>query len=126
MKKYLLLMLLTPLAYAEVQEFYCEEFERRFLTLKIDTNSDNPIFKIEDSFGLKLFNKDYAKEDIEIQNLVVKVGDDENQRLYMFNRVTNVLVMVDEIYKKNYKESKENFAKNYMRKDWAYRCIEYK
>ena len=126
MKKYLLLMLLTPLAYAEVQEFYCEYSEYNFLTLKIDTNSDNPIFKIEDSFGYNLVNKDYAKENIAIQKLVVKVGDDENKRLYMFNRVTNVLVMVDEIYKKNYKESKENFAKNYMRKDWAYRCIEYK
>ena len=126
MKKYLLLMLLTPLAYAEVQEFYCEEFERRFLTLKIDTNSDNPIFKIEDAFGLNSFNKDYAKEDIVIQKLVVKVSDDENLGSWMFNRVTNVLFYSSDVYKKNYRESKELLKKNYIKQGYAHRCIEYK
>tara|TARA_B110000261_G_C12905019_1_gene286045 strand:- start:294 stop:656 length:363 start_codon:yes stop_codon:yes gene_type:complete len=120
-------MLLTPLAYAEVQEFYCEEFERRFLTLKIDTNSDNPIFKIEDSFGYNSFNKDYVKEDIEIQNLVVKVSDDENLKLWMFNRVTNVLSYASGGKKKFYIENKELLKKNnIIQKGYTYRCIEYK
>ena len=126
MKKYLLLMLLTPLAYAEVQEFYCEEFEGEFLTLKIDTNSDNPIFKIEDAFGLSSFNKDYAKEDIVIQKLVVKVSDDENLRLWMFNRVTNVLMTNRDTNKKYYRNSKESLVKNFISKEKTYRCIEYK
>ena len=127
MKKYLLLMLLTPLAYAEVQEFYCEEFERRFLTLKIDTNLDNPIFKIDDSFSIMPLNKDYAKEDIVIQKLVVKVSDDESQRFWMFNRVTNVLSYASSGKKKFYIESKELLKKNnIIQKGYTYRCIEYK
>ena len=126
MKKYLLLMLLTPLAYAEVQEFYCEEFERRFLTLKIDTNLDNPIFKIDDSFSIMPLNKDYAKEDIVIQKLVVKVSDDESQRFWMFNRVTNVLSVAGEEKKKDYIESKELLEMNHISKGYTYRCIEYK
>ena len=108
MKKYLLLMLLTPLAYAEVQEFYCEAYEQDFLTLKIDTNYDNPIFKIQDAFGTDSFSKDYAKKDIVIQKLVVKVRDDINQKLYMFNKVTNVLSTIRPDKDKEYEEYKED------------------
>tara|TARA_B100000795_G_C22393953_1_gene284470 strand:- start:111 stop:491 length:381 start_codon:yes stop_codon:yes gene_type:complete len=126
MKKYLLLMLLTPLAYAEVQEFYCEEFERRFLTLKINTNLNNPIFTIENAFGLSSFNKYYARKDIVIEKLVVKVSDDENQKLYMFNRATNVLSTVYVGKKKDYIESTELLKRSYIAKGHTYRCIEIK
>jgi len=130
MKKYLLLMLLTPLAYAEVQEFYCEAYEQDFLTLKIDTNYDNPIFKIQDAFGTDSFSKDYAKKDIVIQKLVVKVRDDINQKLYMFNKVTNVLSTIRPDKDKEYEEYKEDLIwKNYMgaiRYLRTYNCIEYK
>jgi hypothetical protein len=119
-------MLLTPLAYAEVQEFYCEYNEYNFLILKIDINSDNPIFKIEDVFGSSTLNKDYAKEDIVIQELLVKVSNDEDQKLYMFNRATNVLLIDGDSKKKDYRESKELLKKNYIGKGLTFRCIEYK
>ena len=130
MKKYLLLMLLTPLAYAEVQEFYCEADMLRFLTLKVDADVNNPIFRIEDVYGGVTYNKDFDKDDINIQRLILKVTDDDDQRLYFFNRVTsNLRVSFNSEKKGKYLKKKEEFLnKNYFTPvtSQSYTCIKYK
>ena len=130
MKKYLLLMLLTPLAYAEVQEFYCEASVFNFLTLKVDADVNNPIFRIEDAYGRFNDNKDFDKDDINIQRLILKVSDDDNQNLYLFNRVTSTLLATYNSAKKNkYLMWKEDFLNSDYHtpgNEKEYTCIEYK
>ena len=108
-------MLLTPLAYAEVQEFYCAQNNFSFLTLKINTDSKNPLFLIEDSFG-SMDNKNYNQENIDVKKLRVTVFDDENRRLFLFNRVTGVLVhdyeRDDREGRKDYLKQKERMLNN--------------
>jgi hypothetical protein len=89
--KYLFLMLLTPLALSEVQEFYCLNDTDDFFTLKINTDSKNPLFTIENRFSW-INNKNYNQENIDVKKLRVTVFDDDNRRLFLFNRVTGALV----------------------------------
>ena len=116
MKKYLLLMLLTPLAYAEVQEFYCASGNTDFLTLKISTDPKNPLFLIEDAFS-NINNKNYNQENIDVKKLRITVFDDEDRRLFLFNRVTGVLVSYyerddDREGRKKYQRYKERMLNN--------------
>ena len=115
MKKILLLILITPFAYADIKPLYCQSDELYFLTLKIDQfDRNNPIFAIEDAMGYKPINKNYDKKDINTNHrLVLKVFDDENFRLYTFNKVTNVLVIASSFdNEKDYKKHKERLIKN--------------
>ena len=73
--KYLFLMLLTPLALSEVQEFYCLNGADDFFTLKINTDSKNPLFTIENRFSY-INNKNYNQENIDVKKLRVTVFDD--------------------------------------------------
>tara|TARA_B100000767_G_C19291468_1_gene339625 strand:- start:53 stop:460 length:408 start_codon:yes stop_codon:yes gene_type:complete len=129
MKKYLLLMLLTPLAYAEVQEFYCASHNTDFLTLKISTDPKNPLFLIEDAFS-NINNKNYNQENIDVKRLRVTVFDDEDRRLFLFNRVTGVLVTSyerddDREGRGDYQRYKGRMLNNIdmPRYTWSYDCI---
>ena len=94
MKKYLLLILLTPFAYSAVDQLYCEHNVQNFLNLKINTDPKDPLFKIEDSFGYNTqFNKSLDKENIVIKKLHVTAFDDEEQHIFLFNKRTKVLVV---------------------------------
>ena len=117
LQKYESIILLDPsLPNTEFFNFYGIIFD-------VPTAFIELIFKIEDSFGVTAIDKDYAKEDIVIEKLIVKVSDDENQRFFMFNRVTNVLYRAGDSKKKDYIKSKEDLKKNYIKKGRTYTCI---
>tara|TARA_R110002074_G_C12263507_1_gene641467 strand:- start:164 stop:565 length:402 start_codon:yes stop_codon:yes gene_type:complete len=113
--KYLFLMLLTPLALSEVQEFYCLNGADDFFTLKINTDSKNPLFTIENRFSY-INNKNYNQENIDVKKLRVTVFDDENRRLFLFNRVTGVVVtdswLDDREGRKDYERYKKRMLNN--------------
>jgi hypothetical protein len=61
-------------------------------------------------------NKSYNQENIDVKKLRVTVFDDENRRLFLFNRVTGVLVhdyeRDDREGRKDYLKQKERMLNN--------------
>ena len=95
MKKYLLLMLLTPLAHSGEYEkdFYCEMNSKTFLSLKVNLDSKDLSFKIEDSFAWTNLNTIADKKNIVVNKHHMTAFDDEKKNIFLFNTTTKALVV---------------------------------
>ena len=91
MKKLLALILLSPLAYSEVVEYYCQKDTNTYLSLKIDDDLNNPSFVIENHIDRTSVGSDNFVADtnnIKVMPLTILVAGNDDLSGFLFNRAT--------------------------------------